>query len=160
MDPENNLKQQAVMAAKITAIVDSIDEANGPTIAQEQYLIVFAGRLAELSTAYCEWVQKGGFTPVPEPAPVTVDNSALLAKEVYEVLYHYTEYFAGSAGAHVAYLVGGILTGQGIAFHDQLEEGEQAFVDILRDCFEDDHAVWKWVDLTEATEISDEEDEL
>jgi hypothetical protein len=61
MDPKDNLKQQAMLAKKITAIVDGISDTDGPTIAQQEFLKVFAERLAELSTAYCEWIQKGGF---------------------------------------------------------------------------------------------------
>lgn len=63
MDPKDNLRQQSVLAAKITELVDGISDDDGPTIKEQEFLKVFAGRLAELSTAYCDWNAKGGFTP-------------------------------------------------------------------------------------------------
>lgn len=52
MDPEANLKEQAEIAAEITNMDECGDDP------EDMYEP--AVRLAELVTAYCEWIAKGG----------------------------------------------------------------------------------------------------
>ena len=75
------------------------------------------------------------------------EKPAALARRVYETIYHGTESFEG-IGAHVAYLVGGILTeASGVEFFEPLEEPEQEFIELLQDLFEDDDSLWQFVRL-------------
>ena len=97
--------------------------------------------------------------PESDAEPSSTETRAALAAEAYALIYEHTESFHGTLGSHVAYLVGGILTGQGVAYHDQLDEGEQEFIDTLREIVLDAHPVWEWIDLSEAIEITDDEDE-
>lgn len=53
MDPEQNLKEQLKLAKEIIAIEESGDDPED--------MIEPSVRLAELVTAYCEWVANGGF---------------------------------------------------------------------------------------------------
>ena len=78
-----------------------------------------------------------------------------LAKEVYEGIYSASDSLH-DFGGNVAYLVGGILTGSGLAFHGTLDEGEAEFLEFLRDVFEEEHPVWKHVDLSEVDETEQE----
>lgn len=58
MDPQANLKEQAELSAKIIELIDGCDEGNNIVVMSE--ISEMAERLAELSSAYCEWISKGG----------------------------------------------------------------------------------------------------
>jgi len=92
--------------------------------------------------------------PAPEPTKELTGN-AELSKEVYETLYRATDSFE-KIGMQVAYLVGGILTGSGLAYHGTLGETEAEFVELLRETFADSHPVWKMIDLTEVDSPAEE----
>lgn len=61
MDPKANLAEQARLSAELNAIFDRYDDNTSIPIPETCAIIAIANRLAELSTAYCEWIQKGGF---------------------------------------------------------------------------------------------------
>ena len=83
-----------------------------------------------------------------------------LAKEVYKGIYSASDSLH-DFGGNVAYLVGGILTGSGLAYHGTLDESEAEFVEFVRDVFEEEHPVWKFIDLSEVDDMDEtEQDEV
>jgi len=78
---------------------------------------------------------------------LTHPPNAELARRVYETIYEGTESFDGN-GQHIAYLVGSILCcAAGIEYHVPLDESEQEFIDLLRELFAPEDAIWQYISL-------------
>ena len=58
MDPQANLREQAEIAARLNEFFDTAGDAD-----LSKSLVIDIARLAELVTAYCDWIRKGGFVP-------------------------------------------------------------------------------------------------
>ena len=88
------------------------------------------------------------FWPGPDPVWSDTDRAAL-ARDVFKQLYKNTESFGGSIGMYTTYLLSSIFDDEipdpYLQLFSPLDEDEQEYLDLLREAFPADHAVWRYV---------------
>lgn len=60
MDPAANLREQAQLADEMLHSIDNFDNLLQMTGIERKRYLENSARLAELVSAYCEWITKGG----------------------------------------------------------------------------------------------------
>jgi hypothetical protein len=68
-----------------------------------------------------------------------------LALDVYRLLYEETETFEGELGESIAYLLGGILTGDGIQQLEPRNDDDTRLLEILQSKYPPEHELWSLI---------------
>ena len=87
-----------------------------------------------------------------KPPDAVLAQRARLVADVYETLFAETEHFSGNTGVLVAYLLGGLATGQKLEM-DPSVPAHKSFHRLLRKAFPPGHEVWASVELEAAQAV-------